>query len=146
MVVHHCVRQTDHPNLTGVLSALAGYDTPAGSLATSSRPRHCHRRAEFPALRDGGTRPSSQCEPMHRWSLLSVNAPRRHPVCIRQIAAVLTGRCDTRVAAQTLLVYSLLGGRFWSVLRSTISKIGPPSGDDVARNPAHLELLIRLLL
>ena len=46
----------------------------------------------IPCALDGGTRSSSQCEPMHRWSLLSVNAPRRHPVCIRQIAAVLTGQ------------------------------------------------------
>src|SRR6266436_7151607 len=96
MVVHHCVRQTDHPNLTGMLSALAGYDTPAGSLATSSRPRPTTAIAigARNSLRFGTaeTRSSSQCEPMHRWSLLSVNAPRRHPVCIRQIAAVLTGQ------------------------------------------------------
>ena len=160
MVVHHCVRQTDHPNLTGVLSALAGYDTPAGSLATSSRPRPTTAIAigARNSLRFGTAELGHQanvslcidgrcCRSMPR-AAIQYASPVSRRLARRYVTSRRCGpgRCDTRVAAQTLLVYSLLGGRCWSVLRSTISKIGPPSGDDVARNPAHLELLIRLLL
>ena len=97
----------------------------------------------IPCALDGGTRSSSQCEPMHRWSLLSVNAPRRHPVMhtsdrggADRAGAILAWR--RRRCSSTACSVAAVG--------QCSAPPSPKSGDDVARNPAHLELLIRLLL